>query len=92
MTAYVIVGLTPKDPEKLKEYSAKAAPTIAKHKGEFIVKGTPTSLFGTYDYAMQVIIVFPSRELAETWYTSPEYQALIPVRNEGMDASFQLVG
>lgn len=92
MTAYVIVGLNPKNSDKLQAYSAGAAPIIAKYKGEFLVKGEPKPLCGEYDYKVQVIIVFPTRELAESWYNSPEYQELIPLRDQGMESNFQVVG
>jgi len=41
---------------------------------------------------MQVIIAFPSKEDALHWYHCEEYQALIPIRDAGMDAQFQLIG
>lgn len=92
MSAYIVVGFTPKNGEKLKQYGASAAPTLAKHQGEFLVKGPAQGLNGESSFENQIIITFPSRELAESWYHSPEYQALIPLRDEGMDAQFQLVG
>ncbi len=92
MSAYVIVGLNPKNAEKLQAYSAAAGPTIAQYQGEFLVKGPSQQLFGESNYKMQVIIVFPTHSLAETWYNSAEYQALIPLREQAMDAHFQLVG
>lgn len=91
MAAYVVVGLNPKDTEKLQSYSAQAAPTIAKYEGEFLAKGEVQSLSGNYAYAVQVIIVFPDKERAESWYNSSEYQALIPLRDEGMDSHFQII-
>ena len=92
MTAYVIVGFNPKNVEKLQAYSAEAAPIIAKYKGEFLVKGELKQLCGEYGYKVQVLIMFPTRVLAESWYNSPDYQALIPLRNQGMECHFQIVG
>lgn len=92
MTAYIIVGLNPKDVEKLQAYSAQAAPIVAQYEGEFLAKGPVVSLCGEYDYQVQVIIAFPNRDLAESWYNSAEYQAIIPLRDEGMDCHFQVIG
>jgi uncharacterized protein (DUF1330 family) len=92
MSVYVVVEFNPKDSEKLQAYSADAAAIITKYQGEFLVKGQPQQLCGESNYKMQAIIAFPTRELAETWYNSPEYQALIPLRDQGMDAHFQLNG
>jgi uncharacterized protein (DUF1330 family) len=92
MSAYVIVGFTPKDKEKLQEYSASVPPTLKKYSGEMIAKGTIEQLHGDKEHAMQVIVGFPSKDDALSWYNSEEYQALIPVRDQGMDAKFQLIG
>ena len=92
MTSFVVVDLTPTDPEKIQEYSAAAGPTIAQYNGEFVAKGEIESLNGGAHRQMKVIIQFPDREAALNWYTSDDYQALIPVRDQGMDATFHLVG
>lgn len=92
MTAYVIVGFTIKDEEKLKQYGAAVPPILAKYSGEYLVKGPIETLHGKSDYKMQVIIAFPSREKASAWYHSEEYQALAETRIAGMDSSFQLIG
>ncbi|MGH1472112.1 MAG: DUF1330 domain-containing protein [Cellvibrionaceae bacterium] len=92
MAAYVIVGFTPKNKELMQEYGAKAASTIAKFKGEFLAKGIAKPLNGKTDYDNQVIIAFPTKAFAEDWYNSPQYQALIDLRDQGMEANFQLIG
>jgi len=92
MTAYITASFTPKNPERLKEYNAKAASNIAPFKGEFLVKALSQSLDGKTSHQYQVIITFPTKELAENWYYSPEYQGLIELREQGMDSHFQLVG
>jgi uncharacterized protein (DUF1330 family) len=35
-----------------------------------------------------VILEFPSREAAETWYHSPEYQRILPLRMKCMSSNF----
>ena len=92
MAAYVIVGFNPKNAERLQAYSSEAAPIIAKFKGEFLVKGELRQLGGEYSYRVQAVIMFPTRDLAESWYNSPAYQALIPLRDQGMESHFQVVG
>lgn len=92
MPAYVTVHFTPTDKEKLQQYGASVPKTLAKYSGEFLVKGPSEQLHGDTGFQMQVILVFPTRELAQAWYHSDEYQALIPVRDAGMKAKFQLIG
>jgi len=92
MSAYIIVGVTPKDAEKLQQYGANVPSTLAKYSGEVIVKGPVEQLHGSFDHKVQVILMFPSREHAKDWYNSEEYQALILTRDQGMDSQFQLIG
>jgi len=92
MPAYIIVGFTPKNTELLQEYSAKAASTISAFEGEFLVKGKALPLNGKPHPEYQVIIAFPEKQKAEAWYASPHYQQLISLRDQGMEANFQLVG
>jgi len=92
MTAYIIVGLTPKDAEKLQQYGANVPPTLAKYNGEVLVKGPVEQLHGQFDHKVQVILAFPSKGDAYNWYHSEDYQALISTRDQGMDSQFQLIG
>lgn len=92
MTAYITAEFTPKNKEILQTYSAQAASTIAAFKGEFIVKAPIKALEGVTNYEYKAIIAFPTKELAENWYNSPEYQDLISIRNQGMDSNFILIG
>ena len=92
MTAYIVVGLTPKNAEKLQQYSANVPPTLAKYKGEVLVKGAVEQLHGQFDHKVQVLLAFPSKDDAYNWYHSEDYQALISTRDQGMDSQFQLIG
>jgi len=92
MSAYIIVGLTPKDAEKLQQYGAGVPSTLAKYSGEVLIKGKVEQLHGKFDHKVQVILEFSSRDDAYNWYHSEEYQALISTRNLGMDSQFQLIG
>lgn len=91
MAAYVIVGFNPKDKEKLQQYGASVPATLAKHSGEILVKGPVEQLHGDSKFQMQVILTFPSKEDASAWYYSDEYQALVDIRNDGMESNFQLI-
>lgn len=92
MSAYIVVGFTPKDTEKLQQYGASVPATLAAYEGELLAKGPVDQLHGENPFSAQVIIAFPSKEKASGWYQSAEYQALIPLRNQGMNAQFQLIG
>jgi len=92
MTAYVVVHLTPKNAEKAQAYAAAAGPTVAAHGGKFLTRGPSETLAGEHAHKAMAVIEFPSRELARQWYASPEYQATIALRTEGLDSVFILGG
>jgi uncharacterized protein (DUF1330 family) len=98
MNAYVVVDLTPQDKEKMQQYSAAAAATIAEYQGEFIAKGGIEALSNEplgqneLSFSTKVIIQFPNKEKALAWYQSDAYQKIIPIRDQGMKSQFHLVG
>jgi len=92
MTALIIVDLTPINKDNLTAYSAAAAGTLLPFEGEFIAKGAIEQLHGKSSYSTKVVIQFPSKEKASDWYHSDAYQAIIPLRDKGMDSQFHLVG
>ena len=91
-TAFIIVGFTAKDADKLQQYAAAVPSTLGKYSGEILTKGPVEKLHGDLSYQTQVIITFSSRKKALDWYHSADYQVLVPVRNEAMDSQFQLIG
>jgi len=92
MSAYVVVHASPKDADKMQEYGAGAAPTVASHGGEFVCRGPAEVLSGESEHKVMVIVKFASKQAASDWYNSAEYQAMIPVRTEAMDSVFILGG
>ena len=91
MTSLIIVDLTPIDKTKLSEYRALAAETLKPFNGHFIAKGEIEALHGEAAHSMKAVIEFPDRESARNWYNSVEYQAIIPLREQGMQSQFHLV-
>ncbi len=91
MSCLVIVDLTPMDKARLAQYSEKAAKTLAPFHGEFIAKGEIETLHGDAPHPLKAVIQFPDKEQARNWYNSDAYQAIIPLRNEGMNSQFHLV-
>lgn len=90
--AYITVNFTPIHEESLKQYIAAVPATLMQYEGRFLIRGRSEYLSGNTDYEMQVIIEFPSKKHALDWYYSQEYQALIPLRDNGMRSQFQLIG
>jgi uncharacterized protein (DUF1330 family) len=92
MSAYVIVHATINDADKFKEYGEAAGPVVESYGGKVISRGPSELLSGQHDYKVTVIIEFPSADKAREWYTSQEYQKLVPNRNDAIDSVFILRG
>jgi len=81
MKAYVIVQENIHDEAKFNEYRKDVLATVTAFGGRFAVRGGHlTVVEGEWPHKRTVMIEFPSREAAESWYQSPAYQALIPLR------------
>jgi len=90
--AYVVVEITVHDPDTYKEYMLLAPPTIAKHKGKYLVRGgTTEALEGSWNPKRFVILEFPSAQAAKDWWNSPEYTAARKIREKSADARMLLV-
>lgn len=92
MSAFVIANFNVQDENKLKQYGAAAAATLDEFGGQYLAKGKTDILHGGSIHPMTVVIQFPDKESANSWYQSDDYQKLLDIRNEAMDGDFQLVG
>ncbi|HEX8966609.1 MAG TPA: DUF1330 domain-containing protein [Chloroflexota bacterium] len=92
MKAYCIVYEIVNDPTTFEEYRRQVMPTIEAHAGRFLVRGGAfTALEGDMPYQRIALLEFPSREAAEAWYHSPEYQRILPLRSRSSRCQFVLV-
>lgn len=89
MTAYLLVTGSVTNPEKIAEYAAAAGPVVAAHGGALVASGKGRVLTdGNAAIDRALIISFPDRAAMDAWYNSPEYQAIIPLRDAGADLAF----
>lgn len=78
---FVIVDVDIKDTAAYQEYRQRAPATVARHGGRYIVRGgTVTHVEPGWDIDRFVVLQFPSLAAAQAWYASPEYQAILPIR------------
>jgi len=87
MPAYMISQVTVTDKEKFQSYLANTRSVAAKYGARPVaVGGQPKMLNGEGDgHQMVFVIEFPSMEKLDAWHSSDEYQALVPLREEGSD-------
>jgi uncharacterized protein (DUF1330 family) len=89
MPAYVIADSKVHDPETIKGYGAKVGETLKKYGGKVLVAGPPADVKeGDWSPSRIVMLEFADVEAAQTWYNSPEYQAILPIRLACADDNF----
>ncbi|MBA2778515.1 DUF1330 domain-containing protein [Billgrantia kenyensis] len=80
--AYVVGQVTVHDPERWLEYVARVPETLSGWGGEIIMRGQRTAMLaGQPGHPNIVMLRFPDIRAVEQWYASPEYQALVPLRD-----------
>ncbi|MBY0560775.1 DUF1330 domain-containing protein [Hyphomicrobium sp.] len=70
---YVIAHATITNPEKWAEYVAKSKIALEKYEGKPIARGGKSEVVEGNGTPRNVILEFPSYELARSYATSPEY-------------------
>ncbi len=81
MAGYLVFDVEITDQEAWQVYRATAEPVMAASGGTFLVQSADIEpLEGGWTPASLSVVEFPSAEAARTFYRSPEYQALIPLR------------
>lgn len=72
-------------------YLAAIDATLAPFQGRFVIHGSSKDILEGSWPGDLVIIAFPDRQTAHAWYTSPAYQAILPLRSRNSDADIILV-
>ncbi|HUR24046.1 MAG TPA: DUF1330 domain-containing protein [Acidimicrobiales bacterium] len=90
---YVIFTEGPiQDQASMDAYGQKSFPSMMQAGGRLLVADdAPEVLEGAWGAARTVIIEFDSVDAARAWYTSPEYQASIPLRHAAADTEVVLM-
>jgi uncharacterized protein (DUF1330 family) len=92
MKAFVIAAESLTDEARFSEYRRAVPATLEAFGGKFVVRGGKLKLLeGEWPHSRLVIIEFPSREAAEGWYRSPEYQKIIGLRHSSSVGNLVIV-
>ena len=90
--AYLMGHITITNPEGYQKYSQAVPATIEMYGGKYLVRGgASTQREGEALRDRHVIVEFPSRQALDTWYDSPEYQAVLPHRTNNSVGQIVLV-
>jgi uncharacterized protein (DUF1330 family) len=85
MSVIVLVQGTPHPERKeaLAEYQQTARAVIAKHGGQVVMRGSGLGrLHGSGNFQVGIVIRFADHAAAEGWYNDPEYQKVLPLRDQ----------
>ncbi len=92
MPAYMIAQVTVTDPDQYKKYTAGTPALIERFGGRFLVRGGAVETLEGPSFDKRLVIVeWPDTQAAQAMFNSPEYQALIAIRQQGSEAQFILV-
>ena len=84
--AYVVGHITVKNAEMWAEYRSRVPATLTPWGGELVFRGKRVAaLSGASPHEDIVVIRFPSVAAVNDWFSSPAYQALIPLREQAAD-------
>ena len=81
MSAYLLVQVKVTDEEQYAQYRALTPAIIEKYGGRFLARGGEFRVLeGPDDLNRVVLIEFPSLEMAQSFYDSPEYREARAIR------------
>ncbi len=84
--AYVVGHISIKDPEKWDAYRRQVPDTLLPWHAELVFRGKKDAdLSGDSPYSDIVVIRFPDIAAVGNWFSSPAYQALIPLRQQAAE-------
>lgn len=88
MKGYIVANVTVGDADAYEAYRSKVEAIIERHGGRYLVRGGAVEVReGEPGIARLVILEFPSVEAARTFYDSPDYQAILPIRTVNATAT-----
>lgn len=90
MTVLNIAFAEIRDPEKMQDYIAAAAPLMKEYGAEVVVRGTYVKTLLGDEKPSHIIGVFRFADMvtAERFYSCDEYLALVPLRDAAGDMTF----
>lgn len=92
MSAYALAHLrTPTANEDVFTYIERIQDTMDPYHGRFLVHGDDVEVMEGDWPGTVVILEFPDMEAARSWYASPAYQEILPLRTDHIDGDTIIV-
>ena len=91
MPAFCVGHIQVKNAEAWEQYRSRVGATITRYGGQLLFRGRQARLCsGVMPHESVVALQFEDLDAANRWHDSPEYQALIPIRERGADVTLVL--
>ena len=91
MPAFCVGQIRVKDAAAWEQYRSRVGATIKQYGGDVVFRGENARVFsGELAHEKVVVLQFDNLDVANRWHDSPEYQALIPIREQGADVTLVL--
>ena len=92
MAAYLVANIDVGDPAAFEEYRKRVPATIAAHGGRYLSRGGAVEVLeGEFNAKRIVVLEFPNVAAVRAWYASPEYQALLPLRERAAKTMLMMI-
>ncbi len=92
MSAYIIVEVKIHDPQTYEAYKKLTPGSLAPFGGEFTVRGgNPENMEGDWNPERIVVLKFPDKEKAKSWWHSDIYSQAKPLRYKAAESKMILV-
>ena len=92
MAAYIVAQLKVHDPAAVQRYREAVTPLIDRFGGRYRVRGGALDVLeGDWPLPRLVIIEFQSKDAARLFYESPEYQKILPLRQQASAGNVVLI-
>jgi len=86
MRAFIVGTVRVTDPAAWQRYVERVGATFGPHDGRVLLRGSKArELAGSAHGERVVVAEFPDLEALQRWHGSPEYQALIALREAGAE-------
>ena len=88
---YLMANLRVNDQDIFKEFSSAALPLIESFGGKLLARGPHADRHEGDVSGIVTLIEFESKEAAEKFYLSDEYQAAKSIRDKGVDTDLMII-
>ena len=92
MAVYIINNMTIHDRASYKAYLRAFMPVFSEFSGTVLAaQNHPEATEGQWPFDRTILLSFPSREEAERWSLSAQYQAIASLRRAGVTSNIVLL-